>query len=245
MLKSYKVEIKPTTKQIQKIEQSIGVCRWLYNEYLSTNNQLYTKYKDGFIDKKQVFMSANDFDKYINNEVKVLDEYSWINNCGSKARKKAIQNAETAYKRFFKGQAKFPKFKKKNKCDVKLYFPKNNKGDWKVDRHRIMVPTLNKVRLKEYGYIPVGSKIISGTVSKKANRYYVSVIIDVENIPQKNTNQGIGIDLGVKDFAICSDKIIYKNINEVAMKFGLQAVLQETSQGSFIQSLQFIHSFFL
>lgn len=118
-------------------------------------------------------MSANDFDKYINNEIKVLDEYSWINNCGSKARKKAIQNAETAYKSFFKGQAKFPKFKKKNKCDVKLYFPKNNKGDWKVDRHRIMIPTLNKVRLKEYGYIPVGSKIISGTVSKKANRYYV------------------------------------------------------------------------
>ena len=54
-----------------------------------------------------------------------------------------------------------------------------------MDRHRIMIPTLNKVRLKEYGYIPVGSKIISGTVSKKANRYYVSVIIDVENIPRK------------------------------------------------------------
>ena len=199
LLKAYKVEIKPTTKQIQKINQSIGVCRWLYNEYLSTNNQLYTKYKNGFIDKKQVFMSANDFDKYINNEIKVLDEYSWINNCGSKARKKAIQNAEIAYKRFFKGQA---------------YFPKNNKGDWKVDRHKIMIPTLKNVRLKEYGYIPIGSKIISGTVSKKANRYYVSVIIDVENIPQKNTNQGIGIDLGIKDFAICSDKIIYKNINK-------------------------------
>ena len=214
LLKAYKVEIKPTAKQIQKINQSIGVCRWLYNEYLSTNNQLYTKYKNGFIDKKQVFMSANDFDKYINNEIKVLDEYSWINNCGSKARKKAIQNAEIAYKRFFKGQAKFPKFKKKNKCDVKLYFPKNNKGDWKVDRHKIMIPTLKNVRLKEYGYIPIGSKIISGTVSKKANRYYVSVIIDVENIPQKNTNQGIGIDLGIKDFAICSDKIIYKNINK-------------------------------
>ena len=215
LLKAYKVEIKPTTKQIQKINQSIGVCRWLYNEYLSTNNQLYTKYKNGFIDKKQVFMSANDFDKYINNEIKVLDEYSWINNCGSKARKKAIQNAEIAYKRFFKGQAKFPKFKKKNKSDVKLYFPKNNKGDWKVDRHRIMIPTLKNVRLKEYGYIPVGSKVISGTVSKKANRYYVSVIIDVEIIPQKNTNQGIGIDLGIKDFAICSntDKP-YKNINK-------------------------------
>lgn len=113
MLKSYKVEIKPTTKQIQKIEQSIGVCRWLYNEYLSTNNQLYTKYKDGFIDKKQMFMSANDFDKYINNEVKVLDEYSWINNCGSKARKKAIQNAETAYKIFLKVKLSFLSLKRK------------------------------------------------------------------------------------------------------------------------------------
>ena len=214
MQRAYKVEIKPTLKQIQKINQSISICRWIYNEYLATNNQLYAQFKEGLIDKKQAFMSANDFDKYINNEVKVLDEYSWINNCGSKARKKAIQNAETAYKRFFKGQSKFPRFKKKNKCDVKLYFPKNNKGDWKVDRHRIMIPTLKNVRLKEYGYIPVGSKIISGTVSKKANRYYVSVIIDTEIIPQENANQGIGIDLGIKDFAICSNKQTYKNINK-------------------------------
>lgn len=212
--RAYKVEIKPTLKQIQKINQSISICRWIYNEYLATNNQLYAQFKEGLIDKKQAFMSANDFDKYINNEVKVLDEYSWINNCGSKARKKAIQNAETAYRRFFKGQSKFPRFKKKNKCDVKLYFPKNNKGDWKVDRHRIMIPTLKNVRLKEYGYIPVGSKIISGTVSKKANRYYVSVIIDTEIIPQENANQGIGIDVGVKDFAICSNKQTYKNINK-------------------------------
>ena len=214
MQRAYKVEIKPTLKQIQKINQSISICRWIYNEYLATNNQLYAQFKEGLIDKKQAFMSANDFDKYINNEVKVLDEYSWINNCGSKARKKAIQNAETAYRRFFKGQSKFPRFKKKNKCDVKLYFPKNNKGDWKVDRHRIMIPTLKNVRLKEYGYIPVGSKIISGTVSKKADRYYVSVIIDTEIIPQENANQGIGIDVGVKDFAICSNKQTYKNINK-------------------------------
>ena len=159
-------------------------------------------------------MSANDFDKYINNEVKVLDDFKWINNCGSKARKKSICNAETAYKRFFKGQSKFPKFKKKSKSDVKLYFPKNNKGDWKVERHRIMIPTLKNVRLKEYGYIPVGAKVISGTVSKKADRYYVSVIVDIDAPIIKNTNKGIGIDLGLKDFAICSDGNIYKNINK-------------------------------
>ena len=213
--RAYKVEIKPTKKQIQKINQSISICRWLYNEYISVNNQLYAQFKKGFIDKKQAFISANDFDKHINNEVKVLESYSWINNCGSKARKKAIQNAETAYKKFFKGQSKLPRFKKKNKSDVKLYFPKNNKGDWKVDRHRIMIPTLKNVRLKEYGYIPAVAKVISGTVSKKANRYYVSVIIDTEIKPQENKNQGIGIDLGIKDFAVCSNKNKpYKNINK-------------------------------
>ena len=214
MKRAYKVEIKPTQNQIQKINQSIGICRWLYNSYIAKNKELYEQYKLGLIPKEKSFMSANDFDKYINNEVKILDDFKWINNCGSKARKKSICNAENAYKRFFKGQSKFPKFKKKNKSDVKLYFPKNNKTDWKVERHRITIPTLKNVRLKEYGYIPIGVKVISGTVSKKANRYYVSVIVDTEIIPQENLNQGIGIDLGIKDFAICSNKSIFKNINK-------------------------------
>ena len=214
MKRAYKTEIKPTQKQIEKINQSIGICRWLYNSYLAKNKELYEQYKQGLITKEKAFMSANDFDKYTNNEVKVLDDFKWINNCGSKARKKSICNAETAYKRFFKGQSKFPKFKKKSKSNVKLYFPKNNKGDWKVERHRIMIPTLKNVRLKEYGYIPVGAKVISGTVSKKADRYYVSVIVDIDAPIIKNTNKGIGIDLGLKDFAICSDGNIYKNINK-------------------------------
>ena len=215
MKRAYKTEIKPTKEQIEKINQSIGICRWLYNSYLAKNKELYEQYKQGLITKEKAFMSANNFDKYINNEVKILDDFKWINNCGSKARKKSICNAETAYKRFFKGQSKFPKFKKKSKSNVKLYFPKNNKGDWKVERHRIMIPTLKNVRLKEYGYIPVGAKVISGTVSKKADRYYVSVIIDVNVSITKNTNDGIGIDLGLKDFAICSDGNTYKNINKI------------------------------
>ena len=213
MKRAYKTEIKPTQRQIEKINQSIGICRSLYNSYIGKNKELYELYKQDLIPKEKAFISANDFDKYINNEVKVLEKYKWINNCGAKARKKAIQNAETAYRRFFNGQSKFPRFKKKNKSDVKVYFPKNNKGDYKVERHRIMIPTLKNVRLKEYGYIPIGSKVISGTVSKKADRYYVSVIIDVDMpIVSKNTNEGIGIDLGLKDFAICSNGEKYKNI---------------------------------
>lgn len=217
MLRAYKTEINPTPEQKKKINQSIGVCRWLYNSYIAKNKELYQQYKDGIIDKKQAFMSANDFDKYINNEVKTLDEHQWINNCGSKARKKAICNAETAYKKFFNGEAKFPRFKKKNKQDVKIYFPKNNKTDWRIERHKIMIPSLKMVRLKEFGYIPTNAKVISGTVSRKADRYYVSVVVDVDEIEkQENANEGVGIDLGLSQFVVCSDGLVKDNINKTA-----------------------------
>lgn len=215
MLKAFKTEVYPTQVQKQKINQSIGVCRWLYNSYLAKNNELYELYKNNEIDKKDAFMSANSFDKYINNEVKTLEEYKWINSCGSKARKKAICNAEIAYKRFFKGQSKFPRFKKKKNQDVKLYFPKNSKNDFKVDRHRINIPTLKWVRLKEKGYIPINAKVINGTISRKANRYYVSIVCEIDwNVPSGEYTKGLGIDLGIKDLAICSNKVTYKNINK-------------------------------
>ena len=217
MLKAYKVEINPTQEQKQKINQSIGICRWLYNSYLIKNQSLYQEFKEGRIDKKEAFISANDFDKYINNEVKVLDEYKWINDCGSKARKKAICNAELAFKRFFKGQSKFPKFKKKGKSNVGLYFPKNNNGDWTVERHRLKVPTLKWVRLKEYGYIPTNVKVVSGTITEHFNRYYVSLVCEVEEVKNyKPKTESVGIDLGLKDFAICSNETVYKNINKTS-----------------------------
>ncbi|WP_297522805.1 helix-turn-helix domain-containing protein [uncultured Clostridium sp.] len=122
MLKAYKTEIKPTEQQKLKIEQSIGVCRYLYNFYISKNIELYNQFKEEKIDKKDAFISANNFDKYINNEVKVLDEFSFINTGGSKARKKAICDAKTSFKRFFKCLGGFPRFKKN-----KEFFQENMK----------------------------------------------------------------------------------------------------------------------
>lgn len=215
MLRAYKVELKPTECQKQKIVQSIGICRWLYNSYIAKNEQLYKDYKNGLTSKHEAFMSANSFDKYINNELKTMEEYKWINNCGSKARKKAICNAEVAYKRFFKGETQFPRFKKKGRSNVSLYFPRNNKTDWKIDRHRVNIPTLKWVKLKEYGYIPTDSKVVSGIVTEKNGRYYVSVLCEVEfqqNLKPKT--QAIGMDLGVKEFAICSNDMVFKNINK-------------------------------
>jgi putative transposase len=217
MLKGFKTELRVNKNYIIKIHQSIGICRFLYNSYLAKNQMLYELYKEGKISKKQAFISANDFDKYINNEVKIQDEFKWIDDCGSKARKKSICNAENAYKRFFKGKSRFPKFKKKKNQDVKIYFPKNNATDWTVERHRIKIPTLGFVELKEKNYIPTNAKVVSGTVSTKAGKYYVSVLCEIadHNDYSFSKNQGIGIDLGIKELAIVSNiEESFKNINK-------------------------------
>lgn len=110
-----------------------------------------------------------------------------------------------------------PRFKKKNKSSVGIYFPKNNKTDFTLERHRIKIPILGFVRLKEYGYIPLNSIIKSGTITKKCDRYYISILVDEElNLKSSvdNFTEGIGIDLGLKEFATISNGKVYKNINK-------------------------------
>ena len=99
-----------------------------------------------------------------------------------------------------------------------MYFVKNNPKDCRCERHRINIPSLGWVKLKEKGYIPTtkdGWVIKSGTVSIKAGRYYVSVLVEMPDTKIINSsNEGIGIDLGLKDFAIISNGMTYKNINK-------------------------------
>ena len=157
-----------------------------------------------------------DFSKWLNNEyIPNNQDKLWIKEVSSKSVKQAIMNGEKAFKKFFKGETGFPKFKKKKNQDVKAYFPKNNKTDWTIERHRIKIPTLGWIRLKEYGYIPTNGRITSGTVSQKADRYYVSVLVDEDTkTNNKTTSIGIGIDLGIKEFAVYSNGITKKNINK-------------------------------
>lgn len=205
MLVSYKTEINPTYSQIDKINKTLGVCRFLYNAYISENIKAYNNNKS--------FITGYDFDKYANSTL--TSNHLWIKDAYAKARKKAIMNAETAFKNFFKGKSKFPKFKKKNKCHNSFYFVKNNKTDCVIQRHRIKIPSLGFVRLKEKGYIPVDSIIKSGYITKQANKYFVSVIIDVDALQSMpTTNNGLGIDLGLKNFAVLSTGKAYKNINK-------------------------------
>ena len=212
MLKSFKTEINPTEEQIVKINKTVGVCRFIYNFYISHNKKLYEENKG--------FMSWNEFSVWLNNEyIPNNPDKLWIKEVYSKSVKKSIVNAYTAFNRFFNHKSGFPRYKKKDKSDVKMYFYKNSKTDCLSERHRIKVPTLGWVRLKEKGYIPTtkdGFIVRSGTISKKAGRYYVSVLVDVPNkVNIKNNDFGVGIDLGLKDFATCSNGSVYKNINKI------------------------------
>ena len=217
--RAYKVEINPTDEQKSKIHQTIGVSRFVYNFYIADNKEVY--------EKEGKFVSGMDFSKWLNNEyIPKNQDMKWIKEVSSKATKQAIMNGDKAFRDFFKKAKGFPKFKKKKNQDVKAYFPKNNKTDWTIERHRVKIPTLGWIRLKEFGYIPVNSIVKSGTVSQKADRYYVSILVEETDIKISNSNigikifnhnnEGIGIDLGIKDFAICSNGNKFKNINKTS-----------------------------
>ena len=209
MYKTIKIEINLTEEQKIQVNKTIGVERFIYNEYIKYNQEQYK------LNNK--FINAFDFSKYINNVYlpNNLDK-KWIKEVSSKSVNQAMIYGEKAFKNFFKGLSNFPKFKKKGKDEIGAYFVKNNKTDFEFYRHKIKIPTLKFVRLKEYGYIPKNANIKSGTITRIADRYFVSLIIEVKDIiKETNTNlKGLGIDLGIKDTAICSDGRVFKNINK-------------------------------
>ena len=213
LLKSFKTEINPTEDQKVKIRKTIGTCRFIYNFYLAHNKELHENGKK--------FMSSSQFRVWLNNEyLPNHPECSWIKEAYSKSVTQAVNNGQTAFTRFFNHKSDFPKFKKKGRSDVKMYFVRNNPKDCHCERHRIKIPSLGWVRIKEKGYIPTtkdGYVIKSGHVSIKADRYYVSVLIEIpDRRTANNSSKGIGIDLGLKDFAIVSNGKTYKNINKSA-----------------------------
>ena len=213
LLKSFKTEINPTEEQKARIRKTICTCRYVYNFYLGHNKALH--------DNGEKFMTGKSFSLWLNNKyIPDNPDKTWIREVYSKAVKKSIEDGCAAFTRFFKHQSDFPKFKKKGKSDVKMYFVRNNPKDCQCERHRLKIPTLGWVRIKEKGYIPTtkdGYMIRSGTVSVKAGRFYVSVLVEIPDVNiNNNLNEGIGIDLGLKDFAIISNGKTYRNINKSA-----------------------------
>lgn len=217
-MKAFKTEISLTTDQQNKVYQTMGACRFIYNLYIAHNEQVYKDTKK--------FISGFTFSKWLNTEY-LLDnpDKLWLKESSSKAIKKAIMNAEGAFKKFFNKKAKYPKYKRKHNKQVGMYFI--NSG-LIIKRHKVKIPTIGWVKLKEFGYLPTTYQPYSGTVTTRSGRFFVSIIYkNIPEPPQATTfNNSIGIDLGLKNFAVMSNNNVFKNINKTTKVLKLTKILK-------------------
>ena len=210
MLITKKIRLKPTTEQEILFRKSAGVSRWAYNFFLGENERIYREYIDnGKVGKKSI--SEGDVRKYINNILKPTT-HSWLKEVGSNVMKQGVKDASLALQRYFKGLSGKPKFKSKHKDRPSFYvnyeslsrkqggFQGENIGFVKTSE---ALPKLNK-----------NEKYSNPRITFDGKYWYLSVGYEVQESTVELTDESLGIDLGVKDLAICSNGKVYKNINK-------------------------------
>jgi len=215
-MKSFRIEIKPTKKQLKLIQQSCDVSRFAYNWMLGIKigerTALESLAKMWDLDKvPSIHGSSIDWNK---EWVKFKKDKKWITDVSKCCGSNALKDLEQAFKRFFSKKSKFPKFKKKGqkdsfKVDDKVY----------VDYNTIQIPIIGKVKLKEKGYATHQRiKLSSATISRDVDRWFVSFFIKTTNslptLPDLKTiteQEIVGVDLGIKELAVTSDGQTFEN----------------------------------
>lgn len=203
----------PNNKQRTKLFQYANTARFAYNWTLSREQE---NYKNG-----GKFISDGDLRKKFT-QLKKTDEYSWLNEISNNVTKQAIKDACNAYKRFFKGYSKFPKFKSRKHSTLSFY--QDNVNVQFTDTHvkvegfssskKKNKQKLNWIRLVEHGHIPTDCKYTNPRIKYDGINWWITVGVEYEESTNLPLNDGIGIDLGIKDLAICSDNNTYQNINK-------------------------------
>ena len=199
MILAKKVRIYPTKEQEQKLWQSIGTARFIYNYTLVKQEE---NYKNG-----GKFIS----DGVIRKELTQLkkSELSWLNKVSNNVTKQAVKDACNAYKKFFKGLVNKPRFKSKKKSKPSFY---NDPIKLKVKEKKVLIEKIGWIKINEQ--IPSDVKYNNPRITYDNKYWYISVGIEVDKKLEELTNISLGIDLGLKKFAICSDGKVFKNINK-------------------------------
>ena len=213
MIKTIKVQLRPNNKQLTKLFQYAGCSRFAYNWTLAREQENYE------LDGK--FLSDNELRKEFT-QLKKQGDYKWLNKISNNVTKQAIKDACNSYKRFFKGQSKYPKFKSKKHSkqsfyqdNVKIQFTDTHvKVEGFASSKHKNKQKLNWIKLCEKGRIPTNCKYMNTRFTYDGLHWWLSVSIETENDTNIPQNKGIGIDLGLKDLAVCSDGNTYKNINK-------------------------------
>ena len=201
MILAKKVRLYPSEIQEQKLWKSVNTARFIYNWTLARQEE---NYKNG-----GKFISNNELRKEITQLKK--NELSWLNEVSNNVAKQSVKDACNSYERFFKGLSNKPKFKSKKKSKKSFY----------NDNYSLKVKEGKLVKIEKVGWIktneqlPIGVKYSNPRISYDNKYWYISVGIEQEEIREKLTDISLGIDLGLKNLAICSDGIVYKNINKI------------------------------
>ena len=201
MLKAYKYRIYPDSEQRIQIAKTFGCCRFVYNQILAYRKDIYEKEKKSF--------SKTDCNNYCNRELK--KNYEWLKEVDKFALTNAIYNMDSAYQKFFKEHAGYPKFKSKHD-NHKSYTTNYTNGNIMVNcgNGKIKLPKLKDVKAKLHRKF--SGQIKSATISQvPSGKYYVSILVETEHMELPHTNQNTGIDLGIKELCITSDGKKYKN----------------------------------
>lgn len=213
MIKTIKIRLKPNNKQLTKLFQYAGCARFAYNWAIAREQE---NYKQG-----NKFLSDCDLRREFT-QLKKLPEYTWLNEVSNDVTKQAIKDACNTYKRFFKGKCKYPKFKSKKRSspsfyqdNVKIQFTETHVkvGKFSASTKRNK-QKINWIKLCEKGRVPTDCKYMNPRFTYDGLYWYVSVSIEVEENNNTLSSDGIGIDLGIKDLAVCSDGNTYGNINK-------------------------------
>ena len=203
MILAKKVRLYPSEIQEQKLWQSVGTARFIYNWTLAKQEENYKNggkfISDGVLRKEITQLKKN--------------ELSWLNEVSNNIAKQAVKDACDAYKRFFKGLSDKPRFKAKKRSKKSFY---NDNVKLKVkDNKLVNIEKIGWIKTNEQ--LPIGVKYSNPRISYDNKYWYISVGIEQEENQEELTDISLGIDLGLKDLAICSDGTVYKNINKTYM----------------------------
>ena len=201
MIMGKKVRLFPTKEQEQKLWQSVGTARFIYNLTLAKQEE---NYKNG-----GKFISDNDLRKELT-ILKKTEELKWLNDVSNNVAKQAVKDGCEAYKKFFKGLADRPRFKSRRKSKPSFY---NDTSKLRVKESSVLIEKVGWMNVKKNS-IPMNVKYTNPRISFDGKYWFIAVGIEKENPIVKLTDESIGIDVGVKDLAICSNGMTFKNINK-------------------------------
>jgi putative transposase len=205
MIIALKVRLEPNNEQNTKLFGSAGTARWAYNWTLGRQIE---NYKNG-----GKFIKDKDLRKELT-QLKKTKEYSWLNNYSNNITKQAVKDACEAYKKFFKKLSNFPKFKSRKKSKPAFY-QDTEKIKFKDGKARI--EKVGWINLSEKTRIPEDAKYNNPRVTFDGLNWFISVGVEIEQEEVELTNESIGIDVGLKDLAVCSNiKKPFKNINKTS-----------------------------